>query len=152
MKTKFVRITVGRVIRQVQDVVVEVPEDATQNEAFNAAVKKTHERVWEMDRLERFENLGASTTNPVKSAVAAIRAVADSHDNETCEHVEPEDREGMLEMYRGDARDLRKVADLVEALRFKAAHEKAWSMDTAARECIPDEAWQLIHANTADLY
>lgn len=47
-------------------------------------------------------------------------------------------------MYKQDAADLRVVLDLMRAGKFKEAEKKAWNMDTAARDWIPDAAWELI--------
>lgn len=41
----------------------------------------------------------------------------------------------------GDANDLQKVADLIEAEDFKAAKHKASSLDTIVRDCIPNNVW-----------
>lgn len=52
----------------------------------------------------------------------------------------------MIEMVRGDARDMRKVAQLILANQLGEARNHAYCMDTAAREKIPDDVWHWLTA------
>jgi Flp pilus assembly protein TadD len=47
----------------------------------------------------------------------------------------------MRKMYREDAKDLRKGANLIKRGKFAEAFEVFDYMDTAAREEVPDSAW-----------
>ena len=44
---------------------------------------------------------------------------------------------GMMAMYSADARDMFKIAELMQDGNYSAAGKKAWDMDTAARDEIP---------------
>lgn len=50
----------------------------------------------------------------------------------------------MLEMVTQDARDMREVAKLLGAGDAEAALAKAGNMDTAARDHIPQDAWDFM--------
>ncbi len=47
----------------------------------------------------------------------------------------------MIDMVRSDARDYRKIASLLRTESCAAAYELAHSLDTSARECVPDSVW-----------
>lgn len=47
----------------------------------------------------------------------------------------------MIEMARGDARDYRKIAQLLRANQIQKARDLAGGLDTAAREHIPESVW-----------
>lgn len=49
--------------------------------------------------------------------------------------------EDMIEMVRGDAADYREIAKLLRAFKIEEALEKSRSLDTAAREEIPETVW-----------
>lgn len=51
----------------------------------------------------------------------------------------------MQNMCIEDARDMREVAKLLGAGNALAASSKAGGMDTAARDRIPDAAWDFMH-------
>lgn len=51
---------------------------------------------------------------------------------------------GMLKMYREDIKDLKKVRTLIKNKKYAEAYKKAWQMDTAVRECIPDMVWEFL--------
>lgn len=51
----------------------------------------------------------------------------------------------MQRMVIQDAKDMRGVASLLGAGDAKAAAEKAGNMDTAARDYIPQAAWEFMH-------
>ena len=55
------------------------------------------------------------------------------------------DDSDMKKMYWGDSRDLRKVRSLFRRRRFEEAYDLAWMMDTAARDIIPQYAWDIMH-------
>lgn len=52
---------------------------------------------------------------------------------------------GMIEMFRDDCKDLKKVYSLFKRGKYKEACSHADSMDTAAREAINDQVWKEIH-------
>jgi hypothetical protein len=47
----------------------------------------------------------------------------------------------MIEMVRSDSKDFRGVAQLLRANKIQEARDLAGSLDTAARERIPDDVW-----------
>ncbi len=49
--------------------------------------------------------------------------------------------EDMIKMVRGDAKDYRKIATLLRTKSCQAAYALAQSLDTAARDCIPQDIW-----------
>lgn len=51
---------------------------------------------------------------------------------------------GMMAMYAGDARDMFKIAELMQDGNMSAAGKKAWDMDTAARDEIPEEVYEFL--------
>jgi hypothetical protein len=51
---------------------------------------------------------------------------------------------GMMSMYAGDARDMFKIAELMQDSNYAAAYKKAYSMDTAARDEIPSEVYKFL--------
>jgi hypothetical protein len=55
----------------------------------------------------------------------------------------------MIDMVRGDARDMRKVAQLILANKLDEARRHVQHMDTAAREEIPDDVWYWLTAEAA---
>jgi hypothetical protein len=52
--------------------------------------------------------------------------------------------ENLKEMYNSDAKDMLEIADLIEKDKIAEAANKARMMDTAARECINDRAWDFM--------
>lgn len=50
---------------------------------------------------------------------------------------------GMQLMFLGDATDMVRVRVLVKHGRLKEAFKKAWEMDTAARDHLPESFWKL---------
>lgn len=50
----------------------------------------------------------------------------------------------MIAMFRNDAKDLREVASLIRRQDLKKAWIKAYRLDTAVREIIPDNIWDAI--------
>lgn len=52
-----------------------------------------------------------------------------------------EDSESMIRMTRADARDYRMIGRLLREKGAKEALAHARSLDTAARECVPDQVW-----------
>ena len=53
----------------------------------------------------------------------------------------------MIAMTRGDAKDYRTIARFLRTSSAERALEKAQSLDTAAREYIPDEVWNALQSN-----
>lgn len=51
----------------------------------------------------------------------------------------------MIEMFRSDCKDLKKVYSLFKRGKYKEACSFANQMDTAAREGINDQVWKEIH-------
>lgn len=51
---------------------------------------------------------------------------------------------GMMSMYAADARDMFKIAELMQDGNMSAAGKIAWGMDTAARDEIPDEVYEYL--------
>lgn len=51
---------------------------------------------------------------------------------------------GMMAMYAADARDMFKIAEMMQDGNYGAAYEKACNMDTAARDEIPDEVYEFL--------
>jgi hypothetical protein len=47
-------------------------------------------------------------------------------------------------MYAADARDMFKIAEIMQDGDHPAAYEKACNMDTAARDEIPDEVFEYL--------
>jgi len=47
----------------------------------------------------------------------------------------------MIAMTRGDAKDYRMIGSLLRTKGAKEALELARSLDTAARDCVPDQVW-----------
>lgn len=56
----------------------------------------------------------------------------------------------MISMVRGDAADMRKVAQFIRTNKMKEAENHAQCMDTAARERIPDEVWYWLTRQDGD--
>jgi hypothetical protein len=54
------------------------------------------------------------------------------------------DTPNMIAMFLRDAADMMKVAQFIKKGEYEKAREKAWSMDTAARDYIPDEFWDMV--------
>ena len=57
---------------------------------------------------------------------------------------------GMMAMYAGDARDMFKIAELMQDGNMSAAGKKAWDMDTAARDEIPDKVYEFLTDEAAE--
>jgi hypothetical protein len=53
----------------------------------------------------------------------------------------------MIEMTRADCKDYREIGRLLREVGAEAAFELARSLDTAAREYIPDEVWSAMEAD-----
>lgn len=51
---------------------------------------------------------------------------------------------GMLKMYRNDRKDFRQIVKNIEAQKWKRAFQKTIYLDTAARDAIPTNTYQLI--------
>lgn len=51
---------------------------------------------------------------------------------------------GMMAMYAADARDMFKIAELMQDGNYGAALRKARVMDTAARDEIPDKVYEFL--------
>jgi hypothetical protein len=51
---------------------------------------------------------------------------------------------GMMAMYAADARDMFRIAELMQDGNMSAAGKKAWEMDTAARDEIPDKVYEFL--------
>lgn len=52
-----------------------------------------------------------------------------------------EDEAGMVSMTRADCKDYRTIAKLLREFKIEEARSMSGSLDTAARECIPDSVW-----------
>ena len=57
------------------------------------------------------------------------------------------DEEDMLPMVRGDAADFREIAKLLREFKIEKAREKAHSLDTAARDSIPECVWDAMESH-----
>lgn len=64
------------------------------------------------------------------------------------EKKDPEFEASMKQMFNEDARDMLKIADLIEQDKIQEAADAARHMDTAARECINDRAWDFLMDNS----
>ena len=51
----------------------------------------------------------------------------------------------MIKMFRNDAKDYRKVLALAKAGKLREAKSLMCSLDTGAREVIPDSFWYLVN-------
>jgi len=51
---------------------------------------------------------------------------------------------GMMAMYAADARDMFRIAEMMQDGNMSAAGKKAWDMDTAARDEIPEEVYEYL--------
>ncbi len=51
---------------------------------------------------------------------------------------------GMMAMYAADARDMFRIAKIMQDGDYPAAYEKARNMDTAARDEIPDKVYEFL--------
>lgn len=58
----------------------------------------------------------------------------------------------MISMCEEDARDLREGASLIKDGDFVDAHKKFSGMDTAARERVPDTAWEYCQQKSEEHY
>jgi len=63
----------------------------------------------------------------------------------------PNDK-SMIDMYKGDADDMRAGAELMKQGKFIEAHEKFSYMDTSAREKVPDNAWNYCEEKSEEHY
>jgi len=70
------------------------------------------------------------------------RDLADEIENDL--DLPKEDRQSMIKMYKSDADDFKKIADLIMAKKFKEAGDEARMMDTSPRESIPDDVWEFL--------
>ena len=52
---------------------------------------------------------------------------------------------GMLEMYKNDRNDFRSIVRFLKRGDWKKAYEKAYYLDTAARDNIPDTTYTFMH-------
>jgi hypothetical protein len=59
-----------------------------------------------------------------------------------------EKEKDMYDMLMADAKDLKEILSLCKKGKWKEAQNKAYHMDTAARDTIPDSMWGLIHQMT----
>lgn len=57
--------------------------------------------------------------------------------------------EEYIEMIESDAKDLRECLTLFQAAKYQEVIDKAWSMDTNVRECIPEKMWNKCHKECA---
>lgn len=64
------------------------------------------------------------------------------------EENDPKFESEMKAMFNADTKDMLKIADLVEQNKIKEAADHARHMDTAARECINDHAWDFLMDNS----
>jgi hypothetical protein len=76
-----------------------------------------------------------------------IKAIARAHARVADARRDSRHTESYVKMLVGDAKDLREVFSLVKRGLWKDASRKASSMDTAARENIPDALYDLIEEN-----
>ncbi len=76
------------------------------------------------------------------TAVQAAKLIREAAQD--CRQQARECESDLVEMYIEDARDLRLVAKLCRAEDFQGAMNHARSMDTAAREWIPQLAWDFM--------
>lgn len=74
-----------------------------------------------------------------KSMIEAIESV-----REDAKQSRKEKENEMASMYSGDAKDMEKVLSLSKKGKWKEAWNHACNMDTAARDCIPDNMWRHI--------
>lgn len=55
------------------------------------------------------------------------------------------DEADMIAMILGDAKDYRKIAQLIRLNKVAEAADLAQSLDTSPRETIPDSVWNVMH-------
>lgn len=154
-RKKHYRVKLRQHIVQEQIVTISVDADWNDTDMHDLATEVANANAWATVELKFLESFKLST-NVIEEAAASIEEVADSlvsfaeelvlktdgrHDEDA------EDDRNLAEMKLDDAADLRQVAGFIRAENFKAAYEKAWSMDTAARDCIPDGAFRLMEEN-----
>jgi len=53
----------------------------------------------------------------------------------------------MIDMTRGDCKDYREIGRLLRTKGAAPAFKLARSLDTSARECVPDEVWDAMQAD-----
>lgn len=75
---------------------------------------------------------------------AVIRELLKAADKQEEQQHEWPDDPGMRQMFRDDAKDMRKIAKMMKAGRYEDALDKALEMDTAPREEIPDSVWNYL--------
>ena len=56
----------------------------------------------------------------------------------------------MIAMQRGDCKDYRAIAKLILEFKIEEAGNLMHSLDTAARECIPDTVWDAVDEHNED--
>lgn len=56
----------------------------------------------------------------------------------------------MIAMQRGDCKDYRAIATLLREFKIEEARSLSGSLDTAARECIPDSVWNAMEEHLED--
>jgi len=84
---------------------------------------------------------------PASVQERTIKAIARRHAEVAEARKDIRHTESYVKMLVGDAKDLREVFSLCKRGLWKDASRKASSMDTAARENIPDALYDLIDKN-----
>ena len=56
----------------------------------------------------------------------------------------------MIEMVRADCKDYRAIGKLLRENKVEKARDLAGSLDTAARECVPDSVWEAMEEHCFD--
>lgn len=56
----------------------------------------------------------------------------------------------MIEMTRADCKDYRAIAKLLREFKIEEARSMSGSLDTAARECIPDSVWDAMEEHLTE--
>jgi hypothetical protein len=92
----------------------------------------------------------AVSTDPKdwKDDVAKLKAVADKVEARGPKQFPGE--KDMISMYKGDADDLRMVADFISRGKFRDAYRKLANMDTAARDNCPTSTWNKLYKVTGN--
>jgi hypothetical protein len=89
-------------------------------------------------------------TNPPSPRVQKLVTLMQKSAEQKFAEAKKEKDAGMMAMYAADARDMFKIAELMRDGNFNAAGRKAWDMDTAARDEIPDKVYEFLMGEDDD--
>jgi len=115
--------------------------------AFNKLMQTRKGRLLVLALCENLQNetmrfAKAEQCITTSDAVAVMKYVAEETKNKA-----NEDKDiSMQSMYLSDAGDYLRIASFLQRNELKRAAEKATTMDTAAREVIPEEIWDFLRS------